>query len=83
MSPFYKNLALWLVISLLMIFLFNMFNRPQENQQAVSYSEFLAAAEKGTVTAVTIQGNNISGRFVDGRAFRTFAPRDPEMITTA
>ena len=75
-------MALWLVISLLMIFLFNMFNRPQENQQAVSYSEFLAAAEKGTVTAVTIQGNNISGRFVDGRAFRTFSPSDPEMIST-
>ncbi len=82
MSPFYKNLALWLVISLLMIFLFNMFNKPQENLEGVSYSEFLASVEKGMVASVTIQGNNISGKYVDGRGFKTFSPRDSELIST-
>jgi cell division protease FtsH len=82
LSPFYKNLALWLVISLFMIFLFNMFSRPQESQDQVSYSEFLAAVEKGNIVSVTIQGDNISGRYADGRGFKTFAPRDPELVST-
>ena len=81
MSPFYKNLALWLVISLLMIFLFNMFNRPQESRETVSYSEFLAAVGKGEIVSVTIQGNTVSGHYVDGRGFKTFAPNDPDMIS--
>jgi cell division protease FtsH len=81
LSPFYKNLALWLVISLLMIFLFNMFNRPQESRESVSYSEFLAAATKGEIVSVTIQGSTVSGHYVDGRSFKTYAPNDPNMIT--
>jgi cell division protease FtsH len=82
LNPFYKNLALWLVISLFMIFLFNMFSRPQESQEQVSYSEFLAAVEKGNVVSVMIQGDNITGRYSDGRGFKTFAPRDPALITS-
>jgi len=82
LSPFYKNLALWLVISLFMIFLFNMFSRPQESHEQVSYSEFLAAVEKGNIVSVIIQGDNISGRYADGRGFKTFAPRDPELVAT-
>jgi cell division protease FtsH len=82
LSPFYKNLALWLVISLFMIFLFNMFSRPQESQEQVSYSEFLAAVAKGNVVSVILQGDNVAGRYSDGRSFKTYAPHDPELITS-
>jgi len=80
LSPFYKNLALWLVISLLMIFLFNMFNRPQEDHDTISYSDFLSSVEKGNISSALIQGNDVSGKYVDGRKYNTFAPRDPELI---
>ena len=82
MSPFYKNLALWLVISLLVILLFNMFHQPQQSSHDASYSQFLAAVQKGDVTQVTIQGDRVSGAYLDGRAFRTFVPRDPDLIRT-
>ena len=80
MSPFYKNLALWLIISLMMILLFNLFNQPRATQEKVIFSDFLTALERGEVKEVNIQGQNISGRYVNRKEFRTFAPSYPDLI---
>ena len=82
MSPFYKNLALWLVISLMVILLFNMFNRPHESRSETTYSQFLAAVDKGDIAQVTIQGSRISGVHLDGKSFQTFMPQDTDLIRT-
>jgi len=82
LTPFYKNLALWLVISLVMIALFNLFNKPQTTKEPVSYTDFLVSVEKGEVLSVTIQGDDIQGFMVGGKKFKTYAPRDPELIKT-
>ena len=79
MNPFYKNLALWLVISLMMIMLFQIFKQPERGNISVSYSDFLTMVEGGSVIQVTIQGDNISGTSSQG-PFKTFAPKDPELI---
>ncbi|MCU0580618.1 MAG: ATP-dependent zinc metalloprotease FtsH, partial [Desulfobacterota bacterium] len=79
---FYKNLALWLVISLVMIALFNLFNKPQTTKEPVSYTDFMASVEKGEVLSVTIQGDDIQGFLVGGKKFKTFAPRDTDLIKT-
>ncbi|MBW1731444.1 MAG: ATP-dependent zinc metalloprotease FtsH [Deltaproteobacteria bacterium] len=79
MNPFYKNLALWLVISLLMVMLFQIFKQPGKGSSTVSYSDFLSMVENGTVVQVTIQGDNISGISAQG-PFKTYAPKDPELI---
>ncbi len=80
MNPLYKNLALWLVISLLMVLLFNFFNRGTGTSEVMPYSEFLSAVDRGQVTSVTIQGKEIHGRGPDGSFFRTYSPEDPELI---
>jgi cell division protease FtsH len=80
LSPFYKNLALWLVISLMMILLFNLFNQPRTSQEKVIFSEFLAALERGEVKEVTIQGNNLYGRYANRKEFKTYAPNYPDLI---
>jgi len=79
LSPFYKNLALWLVISLMMVMLFQIFKQPQRGSAAISYSEFLDLVESGGVLQVTIQGDNISGMSGQG-PFKTYAPKDPELF---
>ncbi|MBW2619535.1 MAG: ATP-dependent metallopeptidase FtsH/Yme1/Tma family protein, partial [Deltaproteobacteria bacterium] len=79
-NPFYKNLALWLVISLLVILLFNLFQRSGTVQEKLSYSEFLAQVEQGGVAAVTIQGQNIQGVTDTGLSFTTYAPNDAELL---
>lgn len=79
MNPFYKNLALWLVISLMMVMLFQIFKQPDRSSASVGYSDFLSMVESGSVSNVTIKGDNISGMSAQG-PFKTYAPKDPEMI---
>lgn len=78
-NQFYKNLALWLVISLMMILLFNLFNKPKPTQEKLGYSDFIAAVDAGKVGSVTIQGNEIIGKYSDGKEFRSYKPADAEL----
>lgn len=81
MNQFYRNLALWLVIGLVLIGLFNVFDKPIANQSEIIYSDFLEQVSKGQITEVVIQGDNISGKYMDGRSFQSIAPsRDPDFI---
>ncbi|EFK10528.1 cell division protease FtsH [delta proteobacterium NaphS2] len=80
MNPFYKNLALWLVISLMMVMLFQMFKHPDRGKVNISYSDFLNMVDNGGVNQVTIQGENITGMSGQG-PFKTYAPKDPELIS--
>ncbi|MBN1828599.1 MAG: ATP-dependent zinc metalloprotease FtsH [Deltaproteobacteria bacterium] len=80
MNQFQKNVALWIVVSLLFIFLFHLFNQPQGKQEEIIYSEFVTNIENGQVAEVTIQGESIDGKFIDGRHFKTFAPRDYGLV---
>ncbi len=82
MSPFYKNLALWLVISLMVILLFNMFHQSQRPNTETTYSQFISSVDKGNVAKVTIQGNNVLGVLTNGTSFKTYAPHDSDMIKT-
>jgi cell division protease FtsH len=79
LSPFYKNLALWLVISLMIIMLVQIFKQPDRSVSTVSYSDFLNMVENQAVVQVTIQGDQITGTSSQG-PFKTYAPKDPELI---
>jgi cell division protease FtsH len=82
LNQFYKNLALWLVISLMMILLFNLFNKPKPLQDKLSYSDFIASVQSGKVASVTIQGNDVIGKYADGKEFRTYKPDDASLSQT-
>jgi len=77
-----KNLILWLVIGLLLIVLFNLFQgtNTQRNTSKISFSDFMAATESGNVSEVNISGNNVTGFLNDGRAFNTYAPNYPNLV---
>ncbi|MBN2809121.1 MAG: ATP-dependent zinc metalloprotease FtsH [Deltaproteobacteria bacterium] len=79
MKPFYKNLALWLVICLIMIMVFNVFNNPGVAKHEISISEFIELVNSGQISEVTIQGQNISGTY-GSTAFKTYTPEDPTLI---
>ncbi|MDA1000799.1 MAG: ATP-dependent zinc metalloprotease FtsH [bacterium] len=82
MNQFYKNLALWLVIGLVMVGLFQAFNGARTLDRTVIYSDFLRTVEDGQVSEVLIQGENIRGRYVSGKIFQTYAPKDVALIET-
>ncbi len=79
MNQFHKNLALWLVIVLMMILVFNLFNRSQTGQEKANYTQFIAALDAGRVASVTLRGNEIVGKYTNGKEFRTYKPEDPQL----
>ncbi len=82
MNPIYKNLALWLVILLVMLTLFNLMTSHKDEPKAISYTAFLDAVDEGSVQEVMLEGPNIEGKDRDGTAFKTFAPNDPKLVET-
>ncbi len=83
MNPNYRNLALWAVIAVLLIALFNLFQAPQQRGAAreVPYSEFVQEVESGRVQSVTITGSRITGTYNDSsQGFQTYAPTDANLV---
>jgi cell division protease FtsH len=75
-----KNIALWLVISLIFILLYHMFNQPRSAREELIFSDFVTAVDKGQVVEVTIQGENIFGSMQGGKNFKTYAPKDVSLV---
>ena len=61
MNQFYRNLALWLVICLVMIMVYNMVTQPEKELKPISYTTFIVAVEEGRVRDITVQGATIEG----------------------
>jgi len=82
MSNFGRNLALWVIIALLLVVLFNLFQPGASHTAAtqVAYSDFINEVNGGRVRDVVIQGRTISGQLTDGRTFQTYTPEDSSLV---
>jgi cell division protease FtsH len=74
------HLALWLVITLMMIMLYNLFNQQQMSETSISYTEFLAMVDDERVAEVTMQGQELFVTDTNRTHFKVFSPQDPELI---
>jgi len=81
-NNFSRNIALWVIIAVLVLALFNLFQGPGSRGPSTQlpYSQFLSDVESGQVRDVTIQGNTITGHYLNGGAFNTYAPNDGELV---
>ena len=79
----FRNFALWIIIGLLLMALFNVFQGPGQRSSSsdISYSTLLAEVDAGNVRDVTITGDMITGKYNDGRTFQTYAPSDPNLVS--
>jgi len=85
MNPNVRNFALWVIIVLLLLALFTLFQNPSTRSAStdISFSEFLSEVDKGNVRDVVIQGPEIHGTFTEqrgGRSFTTYSPNDPNLV---
>jgi len=82
MSNFGRNLALWVIIALLLVVLFNLFQPGATHTAAtqVAYSDFINEVNGGRVRDVVIQGRTVSGQLTDGRTFQTYTPEDSSLV---
>ncbi|MEF3254167.1 MAG: ATP-dependent zinc metalloprotease FtsH [Deferribacterales bacterium] len=78
---FYKNIALWLVIGLIMVVMFNTFNTSQGVKKKISYTEFLEEVKNDNVKSVVIKEKFIIGEYKkSNESFEAYAPEDPNLV---
>jgi len=78
-----RNFALWVIIVLLLLALFTLFQNPGQraSSQDISFSQLLSEVDQGKVRDVVIQGPDIHGTFTNGSSFQTYAPNDPTLVS--
>ena len=77
----FKNLAVWLVIGLVLMTVFNQFNTRQVAQSTMEYSQFIDEVGKGTIAKVVIEGRVLKATTTDGRKLTSYAPPDLWMVS--
>jgi len=80
LNPFYKNLALWLVITLMMVMLYNLFNQQHLSETNIAYTEFLSMVDDERVAEVVIQGQELYISDTNRNRYISYAPQDVELI---
>ncbi|WP_174875994.1 ATP-dependent zinc metalloprotease FtsH [Vogesella oryzae] len=80
-----KNIAIWVIIGLVLMTVFNQFTKRQETQNQIEYSQFISDVETGKVQSLTIEGNPLRGQWIrgkrnDGSQFSSFAPLDTKLV---
>ena len=82
MNNTFRNFALWVIIGLLLIALFQLFQSPNQrtNSSEISFSQFLDEVGQGNVRSVTITDQQIAGKYNHGGTFQTYAPSNASYI---
>ena len=81
MNNLIKNVAIWLVIALVLMTVFNQFSARQAPQKAMDYSQFIEEVKQGHVAKVTIEGRVLKGVKSTGDKFTTYSPSDPWLVS--
>jgi len=76
-----KNIAIWLVIALVLMTVFNQFSTRQAAQKAIEYSQFIEEVKQGRIAKVTIEGRVLKGVKSTGERFTTYSPSDPWLVS--
>jgi cell division protease FtsH len=73
-----RNLALWIVIALLLVVLFNLFQGTGSHTtaSALSYSKFNELVVQNQVRKVTFAGEAVKGEMTNGQPFTTTVPNN-------
>ncbi|HEY1837127.1 MAG TPA: ATP-dependent zinc metalloprotease FtsH, partial [Rhizomicrobium sp.] len=71
-----RNLALWIIIALLLVALFNMFqgSTTHQNTSAVSYTKFNQEVMQGDIKSASLQGEQVTALTQNGQQLTTTVP---------
>ena len=81
MNNMFKNLAIWLVIGLVLMTVFNQFNTRQVAQGSIEYSQFIEEVKQGNITKVVMEGRTLKATTTDGKRITSYAPPDLWLVS--
>lgn len=70
----YRSLLFWVGLGIIMIILWSLLQSQATVKKEVDFSDFIIDVEENKVSEVTIAGNQINGKYVDGSPFKTITP---------
>lgn len=74
MNKFVKNVALYVLLIIIAVSIFNTFVQPQERRSEITYSDFVAQVQNKNVQSVVMTHNSVTGKLNDGTQFSTYIP---------
>ena len=74
MNQLIKNVAVWLVIALVLMTVFNQYSKNQTAQSVVPYSQFMDEVKNGRVKSALVEGRTVRWQAIDERKYVTFSP---------
>jgi cell division protease FtsH len=74
LNNLFKNLAIWMVIGVVLMTVFNQFNARQTPASTMEYSQFLEEARAGKITRATIDGRVLRATTQEGRSITVYTP---------
>ena len=79
----FKSVAIWLVVALVLMTVFNQFNNHQQQsaQAQLDYSQFLDEVKQGHIAKVTIEGRTLKATTSEGKRITSYAPSDLWMVS--
>ena len=81
MNNTFKNLAIWLVIGLVLMTVFNQFNTRQVAQGSIEYSQFIEEVKQGRISKVVMEGRTLKATTTEGKRVTTYAPPDLWLVS--
>ena len=77
----FRNVAIWVVIGLVLMTVFNQFNNKQTTQNAIEYSQFIEEVKDGKISKVLMEGRNLKATTTDGKKITSYAPPDIWLVS--
>jgi cell division protease FtsH len=74
LNNLFKNLAIWMVIGVVLMTVFNQFNTRQTAPNTMEYSQFMEEAKAGRITKATIDGRMLKATTQEGRSITVYTP---------
>ena len=81
MNNIVKNIAIWLIVALVLMTVFNQFGPKHSSDGQIGYSQFLDEVKQGRINKVMIDGHVLRGTTSDNKRFNTYAPTDPWLVS--
>ena len=81
MNNMFKNLAIWLVIGLVLMTVFNQFNNRQVAQNSMEYSQFIDEVKAGRINKVVMEGRTLKATTTEGKRVTSYSPGDIWLVS--
>ena len=77
----FRNVAIWVVIGLVLMTVFNQFNNKQSTQNSIEYSQFIEEVKDGKISKVVMEGRTLKATTADGKKITSYAPPDIWLVS--